>query len=38
LSQVIGSFPVILQVRYQVFHWVAPTGCGQPHYTDTVWV
>src|SRR5215471_1301166 len=37
LSQVIGSFPVILQVRYQVFHWVAPRGYGQPHYTDTVW-
>jgi hypothetical protein len=26
LSQVIGSFLVILQVRYQVFHRVAPTG------------
>src|SRR4030095_10381363 len=38
LSQVIGSFLVILQVRYQVFHRVAPTGFEQPHYTDTVWV
>src|SRR5215510_3541372 len=37
LSQVIGSFLVILQVRYQVFHRVAPTGGEQPHYTDTVW-
>jgi hypothetical protein len=37
LSQVIGSFPVILQVRHQVFHRVAPTGCEQPHYTDTSW-
>src|SRR6266849_10797155 len=37
LSQVIGSFLVILQVRDQVFHRVAPTGCEQPHYTDTVW-
>jgi hypothetical protein len=35
LSQVIGSFLVILQVRYQVFHRVAPTGFEQPHYTDT---
>ena len=30
LSQVIGSFLVILQVRYQVFHRVAPRGCEQP--------
>src|SRR5215510_4011407 len=37
LSQVIGGFLVILQVRYQVFHRVAPTGGEQPHYTDTVW-
>jgi hypothetical protein len=37
LSQVIGSFLVILQVRYQVFHRVAPTGGEQPHYTDAVW-
>ena len=29
LSQVIGSFLVILQGRYQVFHRVAPTG-GEP--------
>src|SRR5262249_2208678 len=35
LSQIISSFPVILQVRYQVFHRVAPRGCEQPHYTDT---
>jgi hypothetical protein len=27
LSQVIGSFLVILQVRYQVFHRVAPMEC-----------
>jgi hypothetical protein len=38
LSQVIRSFLVILQIRDQVFHWVAPAGCGQPHYTNTVWV
>src|SRR5919109_214904 len=37
LAQVIGSFLVILQVRYQVFHRVAPTGCEQPHYTEPVW-
>ena len=37
-SQVIGSFLVILQVWYQVFHRVAPMGVEQPHYTDTVWV
>src|SRR5262245_23515563 len=37
LAQVIGSFLVILQVRDQVFHRVAPTGCEQPHYTETVW-
>jgi hypothetical protein len=36
LSQVISSFLVILQVGYQVFHQVAPTGCEQPHYSDTV--
>src|SRR5207237_369962 len=35
LSQVISSFLVILQVRDQVFHWVAPTECEQPHYTVT---
>src|SRR4029450_9604933 len=35
LSQVISSFLVILQVRYQGFHRVAPTGCEQPYYTDT---
>jgi hypothetical protein len=34
----VGSFLVILQVRYQVFHRVAPAGSEQPHYTDTVWV
>jgi hypothetical protein len=38
LSQVIGSFLVILQIRYQVFHQVAPMGVEQPHYTDTAWV
>jgi hypothetical protein len=27
-----------LQVRYEVFHRVAPRGCEQPHYTDTSWV
>src|SRR5262245_22448278 len=37
LSQVIGSFLVILQVGYQMFHRVAPTGCEQPHYTDSIW-
>src|SRR4030095_7975027 len=36
LSQVISSFLVILQVGYQVFHQVAPTGCEQPHYSDSV--
>src|SRR5215470_18884221 len=35
LSQIISSFLVILQVRYQVFHRVAPMGCKQPDYTDT---
>src|SRR5215831_16067262 len=35
LSQVISSFLVILQVRDQVFHQVAPRECEQPHYTDT---
>ena len=34
---VIEGFLVILQVRYQVFHRVAPTGGEQPHYTDAVW-
>src|SRR5215831_10252714 len=34
LSQVIGSFLLILQVGYQMFHRVAPTGFEQPHYTD----
>jgi hypothetical protein len=38
LSQIISSFLVILQVRYQMFHRVAPAGCEQPHYTDTAWV
>src|SRR6266571_4401761 len=38
LSQIISGFLVILQVRYQVFHRVAPMGCEQPHYTDTAWV
>src|SRR6516162_9515789 len=38
LSQVISSFLVILQVWYQVFHQVAPTGFEQPHYTNTAWV
>src|SRR5215831_1765883 len=38
LSQVISCFLVILQVRYQVFHQVAPMGVEQPHFTDTVWV
>src|SRR5262245_36996330 len=33
LSQVIGSFLVILQVGYQMFHRVAPVGFEQPHYT-----
>src|SRR5215510_7453944 len=37
LSPVIGSFLVILQVGYQMFHRVAPTGCEQPHYTDPIW-
>src|SRR5262249_35486874 len=37
LSQIISSFLGILQVRYQMFHRVAPTGCEQPYYTDTVW-
>src|SRR6266446_9292778 len=35
VSQRISSFPAILQVRYQVFHRVAPLGFEQPHYTDT---
>jgi len=38
LSQVIGSFLVILQVGYQMFHRVAPMGFEQPHYTDTAWM
>jgi hypothetical protein len=38
LAQVISSFLVILQVREQVFHQVAPMGRAQPHYIDTVWV
>src|SRR5712692_750802 len=38
LSQVISSFLVILQVRYQMFHRVAPARFEQPHYTDTAWV
>jgi hypothetical protein len=29
---------VILQVRDQVFHRVAPRRFEQPHYTDTVWM
>src|SRR4030095_11538085 len=38
LPQIISSFLVILQVRYQVFHRVAPRGFEQPHYTDIAWV
>src|SRR5215510_14879601 len=38
LSQIISSFPVILQIRYQVFHRGAPIGFEQPYYTDTVWM
>jgi hypothetical protein len=35
LPQIISSFLVILQVRYQVFHRAAPRRFEQPHYTDT---
>jgi len=37
LSHIISGFLVILQVRYQVLHLVAPRGCEQPHYTDTTY-
>jgi hypothetical protein len=37
LSQIISRFLVILQVRYQVLHPVAPRGFEQPHYTDATY-
>jgi len=33
-SQISSSFPAVLQVRYQVFHEIAPLRCEQPHDTD----
>jgi hypothetical protein len=37
-KNLISGFLVILQIRYQGFHQIAPTGFEQPHYTDTAWV
>jgi uncharacterized LabA/DUF88 family protein len=36
LSQVVSGFAVILQMRDQVFHRVAPMRFRQPHYTQLV--